>query len=166
VALNLASRLVPLRELDEAERWTEVAVRVSRDIQVPAAESQIDYYLAAVATRRGDWDTAEQVALEGLDRYEWNHPGRFILGAELAAIRVRRGDPEALPFLLDLWKDAHATGDVMKAGPVSTPVGERIWLGGDVPVDVVAQILDLFDQVLANNEVWNAGELGQYLYLA
>ena len=128
---NLASVLLRVGRVAEAEPYLEHAERVAREYNLDVALFRIEAQLCLCLLLRGEWDEAERrlrdLLAGGAD------PGANAVNplSFLGRILARRGDPEAATLVERAWRLAVATGEDQKISVAGGARIEWLWLTGD-----------------------------------
>lgn len=165
-AVNAAWTATYWRDLDEADRWLDLALKPAYEHEQPAFESYVHTIAAVVAEMRGDWDTAESIADRLVKGTKVLGTSRNVASAVIARCSVRRGRDDAWERAVAAFDGALAAGEVQRSGPAGQAIAEYAWLGGSLSDDVRSQLLGVMDECIRLDAVWHAGDIAQYLWLA
>lgn len=129
--VNLAYDAVMGKQLAAAHDWLErgLAYCEARDL-----DAWTGYLAAQQASARfaaGDWELAAAQATHILRTPNLAAISRIMALTVLAHVRVRRGDPDALPLLDEVLQLALPTQSFLRIAPVVAAQIEAAWLRGD-----------------------------------
>lgn len=164
--VNLAWGYLYVKELGSAEIWIDRGLEVMNEAEMSTFES---YALAEKATLhafRGEWDSAEVICREVLERPTSQAIARSITTMTLAKVLARRGDPEASLHVFASMTLAEQAEEVQRLGPAASVLVEYYWLGGEVTPRLLDRAIEIRDDAYRLGSVWVAGELGQWLRIA
>jgi DNA-binding CsgD family transcriptional regulator len=159
---NLASVLLRVGRVAEAEPYLEHAGRVAREYNLDVALFRIEAQLCLCLLLRGDWDEAERrlrdLLAGGAD------PGANAVNplSFLGRILARRGDPGAADLVERAWRLAVATGEDQKISVAGGARIEWLWLTEDAAT-VRAEAEELLRVVLRAQHRWILAEVLRYL---
>lgn len=161
--VNLAYDAVMCRRLPLAHHWVEhgIAYCESRDLDAWAR------YLAALQAcawfASGQWDQATHQAAQLLRTPHLAPISRVMALTVLGHVRVRRGDPDALPLLDEALRLALPTQSFLRIAPVIVARLEAAWLAGDVPS--AGEALGALETVQSQSRFhcWMLDELSLYI---
>src|SRR4029453_4006020 len=114
-----------------------LAVRYVEDGIAYATEQELFYRLYIMAARArvsfdiGDWDRAAEDAAFVVSQYGVAAVTKIWGLAVLGHLRVRRGDPGAVPLLDEAYQLAVKTQELQRVAPVGSARAELAWLKGD-----------------------------------
>jgi len=162
---NAGAGLGELRQHARAAAYLERAISFSeaRDLDDTTGHAMSD--LARIRFEQGSWDEAEELAVAALRHRDVS------LGIAIAAlcvrgrIRVRKGEPDASPFLDEAWALSRDTGDLAWVWPVAAGRAEAAWLAGREQ-DVPPLVETAYRQACEAGLHWAIGELGSWLVRA
>jgi len=164
--VNIAWAATYWRDLDEADRWLDLALKPAYEREQPAFESYVHVIEAVVAEMRGNWDTAESIADRVVHGAKVLGTSRNVASAVIARCAVRRGRDDAWARATKAWKGALDAGEVQRTGPAGQAIAEYAWLGGSLPDDLKSQLLEVVDECARLGALWHAGDIAQFLWLA
>ena len=139
--VNLAYLLMVWVKPEAAIRYAQEALSYAREHEVHNLASYIAMTLAWLRLRAGDWDEAERVTRDELQRGVT--VAQLLAKTVLAELAVRRGDRDASERLADLAVQADRTGDLQRIAPVLELATERgLTSGAPMPTERFRQLVD------------------------
>jgi DNA-binding CsgD family transcriptional regulator len=162
---NLGAGLGEIRRYEQATAYLERAIAFSdeRDIDDTTGHATAD--LAKIRFEQGSWDEADRLAASALRHRDLSLGIRIVALCVRGRIAVRRGDPEAGPFLDEAWTLSRDTGDLAWVWPVAAGRAEAAWLAGR-PAEIGPLVEPAYEQARAAGLRWAIGELGCMLLRA
>lgn len=156
---NLSLIMVDGHQFDRAEQLLAVGMPFARERDLDFAHGVMSGYLALLKMHRGDWSTAEQLALEVI--HSSHSPGRGPALVTLGRLRTRRGEPEALPALDEALEILLKQGFRQLEGAIRAARAEAAWQTGD-PEGTIDEARAVFDLALQHRQPWYVGELAYW----
>jgi DNA-binding CsgD family transcriptional regulator/tetratricopeptide (TPR) repeat protein len=160
--VNLGSSAGECRQYEIAEHWLRACQEWcgQRDLMPNLSYSRA--WLARVAFERGDWETAAEMADQGL---EGEVISSIVSLTVLGRLAARRGDADADGLLSTAWDLAQRTEDLQRLWPTAAARAEAAYLAGHE--DHVPELVgDTFDRAVELHHAWAVGELGYWLWRA
>jgi DNA-binding CsgD family transcriptional regulator/tetratricopeptide (TPR) repeat protein len=114
--VNLAYTLMLWGRADTALSYGQRALAYAVEHEQQTFVSYLAMMIAALRLRAGEWETAESVTREAIQR-DSGVP-QLLAKTVLAELAVRRGDPDAGERLADLGAHADRTGEFQRTAPV------------------------------------------------
>lgn len=128
---NLGSNAVKLKNFETAEKILNEGIKYSEKRDLDSWRSNMLSLKASLKLETGDWDQAYNIA-EGQLIYEDQSPVFAIVALTvLATLKMRRGDPDALPLLLKTASRAFETTELQRIIPSQIALLEYEWLTGN-----------------------------------
>jgi DNA-binding CsgD family transcriptional regulator len=115
---------------------------------------------------RGEWDLAESISREVLDRSAVIATSLATAAMTLAKTLVRWGESDAEPWVMEAMTRAERAEEIQRLGPAASVMVEHYWLGGDVSPQQLARAVEIRDLCYALGSHWLGAELGQWLRIA
>lgn len=163
--MNLGWGYLYAKELDLAIDWIEKGAALMSEAEMPAFESYAHTEKALWHELRGEWELAEVLSREILDRTAIMGSSRATTTMTLAKVLIRRGEPEGETWVWDAMRRAEMAEEVQRLGPAAAVMVEYRWLGGDVPEQQIQRAVEIRDLCYELGAVWHGAELGQWLRL-
>jgi DNA-binding CsgD family transcriptional regulator len=159
---NLAAAAVRQCDLVRARELLAEGIAWCEERDVGSYVRYLIAIRAEVCVAMGDWQQATTdveaiVRNTGVARVT-----RVVALAVLAKVRARRGDPGILAPLVEAYRLALATGELIRIGPVLALRAEVAWLRGR-PDDVVEEVTRAYELVGKHANPWLMGELALWL---
>lgn len=124
-----------------AWRYTQRAIAYATEYQVDTLLSYLNAMTAWQHVKRGEFDTAERIAL---DEAETGGMGQLLARIVLAELAVRRGDPDTPERLAGLAEQADRTGELQRIVPVLAFYAEwSLVTGAQLPLDRFERAVEL-----------------------
>lgn len=153
---NLSLITVDDHQFDRAEQLLAVGLPFARERDLDFAYGVMSGYLALLKMHRGEWSTAEKLALDVLQT--GSSPGRGPALVALGRLRARRGEPEALAALDEALALLLKQGFRQLEGSIRAARAEAAWLAGDHG-SAIEEARAVFDLALQHRQPWYIGEL-------
>ena len=151
-------------QLERTMRYLEEGIAYTAERDLVSMELYQRALRASVWLEQGAWDdaVAEVEVLRSLPSAAL--PTRIVAQTCLGRVLALRGDDpsEALDIAADL---ARQIGELQRVGHVAAARAEAAWLAGDLP-RVVDEAHDAYDEAIARQDRWLAGQLGVWLHRA
>ena len=164
--VNLAWGYLYIRELETALEWIDLGLEIISGAEMSTFESYAWTEKAMWHEYRGEWDLAEGIAREVLERATTQATSRATSTMTLAKVLVRRGDLEAPAHVVTAMELAEKSGEIQRLGPAACVAVEYSWLGGDVSDRLLSRAIEIRDDCYRLGAIWVGGELGQWLHIA
>jgi DNA-binding CsgD family transcriptional regulator len=128
ICANYASKLLRFARVDQAERYVERGLAISREFDLQHGTSRLEAHSATINLFRGHWDEAEATLrdLIRLPRDEGLNDA-YVL-ASLGRLLARRGDPDAQDHLRRAWAIAGRSGEAARVAGLAVDWLEWAWL--------------------------------------
>ncbi|MBV9493778.1 MAG: AAA family ATPase [Acidobacteria bacterium] len=157
---NLASANVRRCDYAASARWLDEGIAWCRDRDLDSWVYYMRAWRARLRLERGEWDDAledaEAVLAHGASI------ARIPAAAVVGRIRLRRGDPHAMPLLDEAYELARRTEEFQRIAPVVAARAEAMWLRGDSK-RAAEEVADAFAQSEPLDEPWARGELAMWM---
>lgn len=163
--VNLAWGYLHVKELTPAIEWIERGIEIMSEAEMPAFESYAHTEKAIWHELRGEWDLAEVLSREILDRTAIMGSSRASTTMTLAKVLIRRGEPEGETWVWESMRRAEMADEVQRLGPSSSVMAEYRWLGGEVPDQQIERAIEVRDLCYRLGATWHGADLGQWLRL-
>jgi DNA-binding CsgD family transcriptional regulator len=163
--VNLAWNLLTQYELEEAGVWIEEAMAVAGEAEMPSFESYTHAEKAWLHAMRGEWEQAEEISTELLEKGSSLKTAEIVSSTLLANIAVRRGLSSARLQIDDAIQRAEVSEEAQRLGPAYAVLAEYGWLGGDVTDDELDRSIEVMRWCSEHLHKWAAGEIAQWLTL-
>lgn len=164
-AVNLAWGYLTVKDLDPAIEWIERGIEIMSDAEMPAFESYAVTEKALWHELRGEWELAEVISREILDRTALMGSSRSTTSMTLAKVLIRRGEPEGETWVWEAMRRAEMAEEIQRLGPAASVMVEYRYLGGDVPDQQIDRAIEVRDLCYRLGSTWLGAELGQWLRL-
>ncbi|MCA9868040.1 MAG: AAA family ATPase [Anaerolineales bacterium] len=162
---NLGSLACELYHLRRAERYLTDGIAYAAEHEQERLRLYMSGWLAMTYLRLGRWDEAVETA-EVVLRYPGvSVPSRVTALAALGAVRVRRGDPDAMMALDEALELARPSGSLHRIGLVREARAEALARAGNREA-ALAEAEALFASAAAKHHPWFAGEAALRLWRA
>jgi len=145
----LGSNAVSIKDYPFAKKTLEKGISYSEEKELDSLKFYMLSWKARLNLETGHWEEAFAIA-NNLLRKENLLPvikiGALVV---VATIKIRRGEPDALPMLLDAKRIAFATSELQRIVPVLVALLEYEWLTGKsyVEPDVIHETTNMFVHV-------------------
>lgn len=161
--MNLGWGFLYVKELDPALEWIERGVELMSEAEMPTFESYAHTEKAMWHELRGEWELAEVLSREILDRTAIIGSSRATTTATLAKVLIRRGEPEGETWVWEAMRRSEKAEEVQRLGPAASVMVEYRWLGGEVPDRQIERAIEIRDLCYELGATWHGAELGQWL---
>jgi ATP/maltotriose-dependent transcriptional regulator MalT len=154
---NLGCNAVDLKEFAFAKRTLEAGIQYCEERDLDSWSSYMLAWKARLYLETGNWKEAYRMA-EDLTKNGVQPPvvkiGAF---AVIATIKMRTGDPDALPLLQEAKKMAFETNELQRIVPALVALLEYEWITGKIVIDTDAldstiRMMEQMGNVYKNNE--------------
>lgn len=168
---NLVSSSVTQRDYETARRYAAEAQAYFAARDLDSWANYVTMWMCRTEMEQGDWNLAEDMALQVLGRPGVAAISRGPALTTLARLRLRRGDPAGWQALAEATAIARGIGEMQRLTPVAAAHAEAAWLrvpaegGGDAEPPDLALALDTYDKALRGRNPRASGELGFWLRL-
>lgn len=129
--VNLSFDAVMTKRFEAAFDWLERGIAYCDSRDLDAWARYMSAFRASAWFALGQWDRAADQAARILQARSLAPINRIIALTVLGHVRVRRGDPDALPVLDEALRIALPTRSALRIGPVVAALAEDAWLRGD-----------------------------------
>jgi DNA-binding CsgD family transcriptional regulator/tetratricopeptide (TPR) repeat protein len=164
--VNLAWNYLTVRDLDNALHWIERGLEIMGEAEMPAFESYAIMEKAMWHELRGEWDLAESISRDVLDRTAVIATSLATAAMTLAKTLVRRGESDAEAWVLEAMARAERAEEIQRLGPAAAVMVEYHWLGGNVSQRQLERAVEIRDLCYELGSHWLGAELGQWLRIA
>lgn len=161
--VNLSYNAVMGKHFAVAQDWLSrgLAYCEARDLDAWTGYLAASQATAAFAT--GQWDQAASQAAQVLNTPNLAAISRIMALTVLGHVRVRRGDPDALPVLDEALQLALPTQSILRIAPVVAAQLEAAWLNGDDPPTSKDMAALASTHARSRYERWMKDEITYYL---
>lgn len=158
----LASKAADVRDIARAAELAERARLTAARHELWSLEAFARAMLAELCLWRGDWDGAQDRALDALGVPD----AEAVAWRILATIEVRRGASGAAVAVARMWDLAAATGDLVLMDPAAGVVAEYLWTSGRrrSEPDLVAVVDRTLQRALRAGPVWPSGAFALWMW--
>jgi ATP/maltotriose-dependent transcriptional regulator MalT len=157
---NLGCNWVVLKDYSKAEKFFEEGMRYCDERDLDAWASYMLSWTARLKLDTGHWKEAYKIA-ESLLKNEGQTPiVRIIAFIVIATIKMRRGEVNPLPQLMDAKTMASASMESQRILPVLSAILEYEWITGSVVID--DNTLDAA-KTMASEMIYGSGEFAFWL---
>ena len=137
---NLGFSLMWWGEPEPSMLYEQRALAYAREHEVHNLGSYLAVMVAWLRLRRGEWDAAEEVVLDEIER--GISVVQLLAKTVLAELAIRRGDPDAAELLADVAAQAERTGEPQRIGPILELTAEwSLTTGAPMPTVRLAKAL-------------------------
>jgi DNA-binding CsgD family transcriptional regulator len=160
---NLACRLVDSRDYAGAMRYLNDSITYCIELNLDSYSLYMLAWRARCHFEQGHWTEAAEDANSVLGKF--CAITKIPALAVLAHVRIRRGDPEAMPLLDEARDLARSTGELQRIKPVAVARAEAAWLQGRSE-DCFAEAKVGYELAVQHKSAWDLGELSFWMWRA
>ncbi len=164
-ATNLSSCAVRDRNYARAMDYLGAGIAYCIEHDLDSWLLYMTAWRARALFEQGDWARAAEDAGWVLAQYNVPPITRIPAMAVLGHVRVRRGDPAALPLLDEAQALAMQTAELQRIGPVASARAEAAWLAG-APEERLDEVRACFDLARHHKSPWLLGEMAFWRWRA
>jgi len=146
-----------------ASDYAQQAIAMSNEHDLGIGSSYASATYARVLLARGEWDRAEEMARDQLERTTRDIIHVAALPV-VGAIETRKGRRSALQTLDRSWAIAVGSEEYQQLAPTASIMAERAWLTGDaseLPLDDINKVMEIGQH---RNGTWLSGSIGFWLW--
>jgi DNA-binding CsgD family transcriptional regulator len=135
---NMGANRIFLKEYAFAEKVLDTGLKYCEDLDMDSWVNYLLGHMTRLKLETGRWDEAYTIAENLINNT--NQGTIFKIGAlaVVATIKMRRGDTDVVPILLDAKAKAFGTMELQRIIPVLAALLEYEWITGKVLVDKVS----------------------------
>ncbi|GAA4864433.1 ATP-binding protein [Luteimonas vadosa] len=162
---NLGSGSGEIYRLAEARRHLGECIRFARQHQFDAYHNYATAWLALCNLHAGQWDEAQELALDVLALERSPSTPRVMALVALGRVQARRGEASAGDCLDEALELAQAANTLQRYAPVRAARAEAAWFRDDLDA-VVAEASAALPMATAHAHPWFVGELASWMHAA
>lgn len=162
---NLGSEGVRRRDYVRAMQYLNDGIAYSTERDLDSWSLYMLAWRARANLEQGYWAEAGEDARTVLDKPHAVSIARIPALAALGCLRVRRGDPDAGPVLVEACDRALLTGEIQRIGPVVSAMAEAAWWQGERK-RIMTVVEAAYELARKGQSAWELGELAFWLWRA
>lgn len=165
--VNLAWNYLTHRLLDKADHWISEAFHLTAENEMPTFESQTRVERALWHEMRGEWEEAEGICLDVLERSQSHRASQVEAAIIRAKIMMRSGRTENVErAIADAVQRAETADAAIFLGSAYSIVAEQAWLSGSYDERMVDRAIEVMELCFERTAVPKGSEIASWLYLA
>ena len=162
---NLATSSVRNRRFEQADRYLNEGIAYCTERDLDSWAFYMKAWLAHLYLERGEWLAAAGTAQSVLKTPRLSAITRIPALAALGWVRVRSGDPGAMPVLGEAKELALATKELQRIAPVAAARAEAVWLQGN-RAQCREEVQPAYALARQHGDAWSLGLLAFWLWRA
>ena len=159
---NLGSGSGEVWRLREAREHLKATIAFSQQHEIDFWRHYGLAWLALCELHLGQWDDAQEHALDVVQQAAHPTTSRVMALAALGRLQARRGEAQAAATLDEALALAQSSGTLQRVAPVRCARAEAAWLRGDLAA-AAAEARAALAQAERHGHAWYAGELAVWL---
>jgi DNA-binding CsgD family transcriptional regulator len=158
--VNFAWLAAENRDLVLGSDYARRAIASSVKHDIPTLESYASAIYATILDYKGDWEQAEELARDQMDRMPLS---RLVANPLIGLLEARAGRPTAYETLSEAHEQAVGARELQRRGPVVVAAAEYSWITNN---DVLStdQMREVMTEWLGVGFSWSPGSIARWLW--
>ena len=158
--VNFAYLAAENRDLVLGSDYAQRAIASSIRHDIPNLESYASAVYAMILDIKGDWEKAEELARDQMDRMPLS---RLVVIPLIGVLEARTGRPSAHHTLSEAHQAALAVGELQRRGPVVVAAAEHEWITNKAVLST-DEMKDVMFEWLGVGFKWSPGSIARWLW--
>jgi len=145
---NLAANAVRMKDYVNAKKILEAAKQFLEERDIDLGTKYLLAYETRLALETGNWAKANSIASNFINNDDLPPIGKIGVLIVAATIKMRRGEADAAPLLLEAMDKASNTGEPQRIAPTLTAILEYEWITGQRVIEnpVLDDAINMIEQ--------------------